>query len=136
PPRRMGSGGGAGGGTPLLDEIPEMDVRLQAKLLRALQERIIDRVGGSQPVRIDIRVIATSNRNLGDEVRKGTFREDLLYRLNVVHLRLPALRERPADMLELARHFLKRYADANGLPDRSLSAESRELIVRSPWRGN
>src|SRR5215213_6400309 len=123
--RRIGKFEEAHGGTLLLDEISEMDVRLQAKLLRALQERVIDRVGGSQPVRIDIRVIATSNRNLGDEVRKGTFREDLLYRLNVVHLRLPALSERPADMLELARHFLKRYADANGLPDRPLSAESR-----------
>jgi two-component system, response regulator FlrC len=134
--RRIGKFEEANGGTLLLDEISEMDVRLQAKLLRALQERVIDRVGGSQPVRIDIRVIATSNRNLGDEVRKGTFREDLLYRLNVVHLRLPALRERPADMLELARHFLNRYADANGLPDRPLSAESRDLIIRSPWRGN
>ncbi|WP_046867308.1 sigma-54 interaction domain-containing protein [Microvirga massiliensis] len=134
--RRIGKFEEANGGTLLLDEISEMDVRLQAKLLRALQERTIDRVGGSQPVRVDIRVIATSNRNLGDEVRKGTFREDLLYRLNVVHLRLPALRERPADVLELARHFLKRYADANGLPDRPLSAESRDLILHSPWRGN
>src|SRR5205085_7046731 len=83
--RRIGRFEEANGGTLLLDEISEMDVRLQAKLLRALQERVIDRVGGSQPVRVDIRVIATSNRNLADEVRKGTFREDLLYRLNVVH---------------------------------------------------
>jgi two-component system response regulator FlrC len=134
--RRIGKFEEANGGTLLLDEISEMDVRLQAKLLRALQERVIDRVGGSQPVRVDIRVIATSNRNLAEEVRKGGFREDLLYRLNVVHLRLPALRERPADVLTLAQHFIRRYAEANGLPERPLSAEARALIARNPWRGN
>jgi DNA-binding NtrC family response regulator len=134
--RRIGKFEEANGGTLLLDEISEMDVRLQAKLLRALQERVIDRVGGSQPVRVDIRVIATSNRNLADEVRKGTFREDLLYRLNVVHLRLPALRERPADVLELASFFAKKYAEVNGLPVRPLSAEARQLMAKSPWRGN
>ena len=103
--RRIGKFEEANGGTLLLDEISEMDVRLQAKLLRAIQERVIDRVGGAQPVRVDIRILATSNRNLADEVRKGSFREDLLYRLNVVHLRIPPLRERPADMLELASLF-------------------------------
>jgi two-component system response regulator FlrC len=134
--RRIGKFEEANGGTLLLDEISEMDVRLQAKLLRALQERVIDRVGGSQPVRVDIRVIATSNRNLAEEVRKGTFREDLLYRLNVVHLRLPALRERPADILELAGHFAKKYADLNGLPIRPISADTKRLLTKSPWRGN
>jgi DNA-binding NtrC family response regulator len=134
--RRIGKFEEANGGTLLLDEISEMDVRLQAKLLRALQERVIDRVGGSQPVRVDIRVIATSNRNLADEVRKGTFREDLLYRLNVVHLRLPALRERPADILELAGHFAKKYAEVNGIPVRPLSSEAKRLLTRSQWRGN
>src|SRR5919107_4300841 len=134
--RRIGKFEEAHGGTLLLDEISEMDVRLQAKLLRALQERVIDRVGGSQPGRVDIRVIATSNRNLADEVRKGTFREDLLYRLNVVHLKLPALRERPADILELAAHFAKKYADVNGLAARPLSLEAKRLIVKNPWRGN
>jgi two-component system, response regulator FlrC len=94
--RRIGKFEEANGGTLLLDEISEMDVRLQAKLLRAIQERIIDRVGGNQPVKVDIRIIATSNRLLAEEVKKGTFREDLFYRLNVVHLRVPALRERPA----------------------------------------
>jgi two-component system, response regulator FlrC len=113
-----------------------MDVRLQAKLLRALQERVIDRVGGTAPVKVDLRVLATSNRNLADEVRKGTFREDLLYRLNVVHLRLPPLRERPADVLELANHFARRYAEANGLPARPLSIAAKRLIAGSPWRGN
>ncbi len=134
--RRIGKFEEASGGTLLLDEISEMDVRLQAKLLRALQERVIDRVGGSQPVRVDIRVIATSNRNLADEVRKGTFREDLYYRLNVVHLRIPPLRERPADILELATFFARRYADLNGLPARPISIEAKRLMTRSSWRGN
>ena len=134
--RRIGRFEEANGGTLLLDEISEMDVRLQAKLLRALQERVIDRVGGSQPVKVNIRVIATSNRNLTEEVRKGTFREDLMYRLNVVHLRLPPLRERPADILELAAFFSRRYAEMNGLPERPLSLEAKRLMTRSPWRGN
>ena len=134
--RRIGRFEEASGGTLLLDEISEMDVRLQAKLLRALQERVIDRVGGSQPVRVDIRVVATSNRNLADEVRKGTFREDLLYRLNVVHLRIPPLRERPADILELATFFARRYAELNGVPERPLSLEAKRLMAKSPWRGN
>jgi two-component system response regulator FlrC len=134
--RRIGRFEEANGGTLLLDEISEMDVRLQAKLLRALQERVIDRVGGSQPVKVDIRVIATSNRNLADEVRKGTFREDLLYRLNVVQLRIPALRDRPADILELATFFGKRYAELNGVPVRPLSTEAKRLVARSAWPGN
>lgn len=134
--RRIGRFEEANGGTLLLDEISEMDVRLQSKLLRALQERVIDRVGGSAPVKVDIRVLATSNRNLLDEVKKGTFREDLFYRLNVVHLRLPPLRERPADILELASHFAKKYAEVNGLPVRLLSREAQGLVRENPWRGN
>ena len=134
--RRIGRFEEANGGTLLLDEISEMDVRLQAKLLRALQERVIDRVGGTAPVRVDIRVLATSNRNLVEEVRKGTFREDLFYRLNVVALRLPPLRERPADILELAAHFARKYAAVNGVPVRPLSAEARALVLKNPWRGN
>ncbi len=134
--RRIGRFEEASGGTLLLDEISEMDVRLQAKLLRALQERVIDRVGGTQPVKVDIRVLATSNRNLAEEARKGTFREDLLYRLNVVNLRLPPLRDRPADILALAEHFARKYAEANGLAARPLSAEARRLVTQSPWPGN
>ena len=134
--RRIGRFEEANGGTLLLDEISEMDVRLQSKLLRALQERVIDRVGGTAPVKVDIRVLATSNRNLVEEVRKGTFREDLYYRLNVVHLRLPALRERPADILELAAHFARKYAEVNGLPVRPLSAEAQGMVRANPWRGN
>ena len=81
-------------------------------------------------------MLATSNRNLVEEVRKGTFREDLYYRLNVVHLRLPALRERPADILELAAHFARKYAEVNGVPVRPLSAEAQGLVRANPWRGN
>ena len=108
-------------GTLLLDEVSEMDVRLQSKLLRAIQERVIDRVGGTRPVPVDIRIIATSNRNLADAVREGSFREDLLFRLNVVNLKIPPLRDRPADILELAQHFAKKYADANGVGKKKLS---------------
>ena len=134
--RRIGRFEEANGGTLLLDEISEMDVRLQSKLLRALQERVIDRVGGAAPVKVDIRVLATSNRNLAEEVKKGTFREDLFYRLNVVHLRLPPLRERPADILELAAHFARKYAEINGVPVRALAREAQGLVARNPWRGN
>src|SRR6201996_4745165 len=113
-----------------------MDVRLQSKLLRAIQERVIDRVGGTRPVPVDIRIIATSNRNLSEAVRQGTFREDLLFRLNVVNLKIPPLRERPADILELAQHFAKKYADANGVPARPLSAEARRVLTTNRWQGN
>jgi len=134
--RRIGKFEEATGGTLLLDEISEIDVRLQAKLLRAIQERVIDRVGGTRPVPVDIRIIATSNRNLADAVREGTFREDLLFRLNVVNLKIPPLRERPADILELAQHFAKKYADANGVPLRAISADARRVLTTNRWQGN
>jgi DNA-binding NtrC family response regulator len=134
--RRIGKFEEATGGTLLLDEISEIDVRLQAKLLRALQERVIDRVGGTRPVPVDIRIIATSNRDLPEAVRDGTFREDLLYRLNVVNLKIPPLRERPADVLELAQHFVKMYSQANGVPLRPLSADTRRQLVVGRWPGN
>jgi DNA-binding NtrC family response regulator len=134
--RRIGKFEEANGGTLLLDEISEMDVRLQAKLLRALQERVIDRVGGTRPVPVDIRVIATSNRNLAEVVRDGTFREDLLFRLNVVNLKIPPLRERPADVLELAQHFAKLYAGANGVALRPLSADAKRQLTLGRWPGN
>jgi DNA-binding NtrC family response regulator len=134
--RRIGKFEEATGGTLLLDEISEMDVRLQAKLLRAIQERVIDRVGGTRPVPIDIRIVATSNRNLTEAAREGTFREDLLFRLNVVNLKIPPLRERPADVIELALFFSKKYADANGVPVRPLSAEARKALALHRWPGN
>jgi DNA-binding NtrC family response regulator len=134
--RRIGKFEEANGGTLLLDEISEMHPRLQAKLLRAVQEREIDRVGGLQPIKIDIRLLATSNRDLEDAVRKGEFREDLYFRLNVVNLHVPALRERPRDIDLLAAHFIKKYADANGVPVLPLSAAVKDMLSRHPWRGN
>jgi DNA-binding NtrC family response regulator len=134
--RRIGKFEEADGGTLLLDEISEMDARLQAKLLRAIQERVIDRVGGQRPVPVNIRILATSNRNLADEVKKGTFREDLLYRLNVMNLKIPPLRERPADIALLADHFAKKFAEANGLPYRALSADAQKELARARFPGN
>src|ERR1700728_536739 len=134
--RRIGKFEEANGGTLLLDEISEMDVRLQAKLLRAIQERMIDRVGGTRPVPIDIRILATSNRNLAEAVRENVFREDLLFRLNVVNLKIPPLRERPADVIELAQYFVKKYAAANAVPARPLSQESRRTLTINYWPGN
>jgi len=134
--RRIGKFEEANGGTLLLDEISEMDVRLQAKLLRALQERIIDRVGGSKPVPVDIRIIATSNRNLAEAVKEGTFREDLLYRLNVVNLTIPPLRERKEDIIALANHFVQKYTEANGLPAKTLTEETVNTLLANEWQGN
>ena len=134
--RRIGKFEEADGGTLLLDEISEMDARLQAKLLRAIQERVIDRVGGTKPVKVDIRIIATSNRDLARAVSEGTFREDLLYRLNVVNLRLPSLRERPGDIGVLADHFVKKYAAANGVAARPISPLARQAITAHRWPGN
>ncbi|HEX6979949.1 MAG TPA: sigma-54 dependent transcriptional regulator [Alphaproteobacteria bacterium] len=134
--RRIGKFEEANGGTLLLDEISEMDIRLQAKLLRAIQEREIDRVGGSGPVKVDIRVIATTNRDLQAEVAAGNFREDLYFRLNVVTLTLPPLRERPADIELLADHFARKYAEANALPVRPVSPAAIEVLKAHGWRGN
>ncbi|BBE72512.1 sigma-54-dependent transcriptional regulator FlbD [Oharaeibacter diazotrophicus] len=134
--RRVGKFEEASGGTLLLDEISEMDVRLQAKLLRAIQERVIDRVGGAKPVPVDIRILATSNRNLADAVREGSFREDLLYRLNVVNLKIPPLRDRPADVIALAEHFGRKYAEVNGVPHRPLSSDAKRELIAARWPGN
>lgn len=134
--RRIGKFEEANGGTLLLDEISEMDVRLQAKLLRAIQERVIDRVGGSKPVPVDIRIIATSNRNLAEAVQEGIFREDLLYRLNVVNLTIPALRERKEDIMALSSHFVEKYAQANGMTSKNLTAEALDLLKSNTWQGN
>ena len=134
--RRIGKFEAADGGTLLLDEISEMDVRLQAKLLRAVQEREIDRVGGAAPVRVNVRILATTNRDLPAEIARGTFREDLYFRLNVVSLRVPPLRERPADIAALAAHFAKRYADVNGVAARPLTEAALRCLSAHGWRGN
>jgi len=134
--RRIGKFEEASGGTLLLDEISEMDPHLQAKLLRAIQEREIDRVGGNQPVKVDIRVIATTNRDLAEEVRAGRFREDLLFRLNVFTLELPPLRERREDIALLAEHFAVKFAELNALPARPLEPAALETLCAHHWRGN
>ena len=134
--RRVGKFEEADGGTLLLDEISEMDIRLQAKLLRAIQEREIDRVGGSKPVRVNIRLIATSNRDLEQHVRDEKFREDLYFRLNVFNLQIPALRERPGDIQALTDHFIIKYSEANGLPNRPITAKALERLEEHKWRGN
>ncbi|MBC7769813.1 MAG: sigma-54-dependent Fis family transcriptional regulator [Phycisphaerales bacterium] len=134
--RRIGKFEEADGGTLLLDEISEMDLRLQSKLLRALQERVIDRVGGGKPVPVNIRVLATSNRDLATQVRAGEFREDLLYRLNVVNLRIPPLRERKDDLAALSAYFIDKYARANGRPARRLSAPGLAQVLAHTWPGN
>jgi DNA-binding NtrC family response regulator len=134
--RRIGKFEEADGGTLLLDEISEMDLRLQSKLLRALQERVIDRVGGAKPVPVNIRVLATSNRDLGALVRANDFREDLLYRLNVVNLRIPPLRERKNDLAALSRFFIDKYAKSNGRPARRLSKDGLAQVLAHAWPGN
>lgn len=134
--RRIGKFEEADGSTLLLDEISEMDPRLQAKLLRALQEREIDRVGGNKPVKVNIRLIATSNRDLPTEVQAGRFREDLLFRLNVVQLELPPLRNRLQDLLPLSELFVERYAKANSMPVKDLDPLAIERLRRYRWPGN
>jgi DNA-binding NtrC family response regulator len=133
--RRIGKFEAAEGGTLLLDEISEMELRLQAKLLRAIQEREIDRVGGNAPVRVDVRILATSNRDLAAEAAAGRFREDLFFRLNVVGLRIPPLRERPGDIAALADHFASHFAGINGLPPRPLSRAAMLMLGAHHWRG-
>jgi two-component system response regulator FlrC len=125
----------ADGGTLLLDEISEMPLSLQAKLLRVLQEREVERVGGKRPLALDIRVLATSNRDMAEEVRAGRFREDLFYRLNVFPLQIPPLRRRPADILPLARHFLALHGNRMGRSLR-LSPEAEARIAAYVWPGN
>jgi len=134
--RRIGKFEEANEGTLLLDEISEMAPSLQAKLLRAIQEREIDRVGGTNPVKIDVRILATSNRNLEQEIIAGNFREDLYYRLNVITLEVPPLRERRQDIPVLASHFINKYADANGVDLRPLSDEALQLLMDYAWPGN
>ena len=134
--RKIGKFELAHGGTILLDEISEMNTFLQAKILRVLQENEVDRIGGNRPVPLDMRVIATTNRDIEACVEKGEFREDLFYRLNVISLKLPALRERPEDIELLANHFIKKFAADYGRPVHSISGEALEWLKSRDWRGN
>jgi two-component system response regulator FlrC len=134
--RRIGKFEEATGGTLFLDEISEMDVNLQAKLLRAIQEKEIDRIGSNKPVKIDIRLIATTNRDLEKEVKAGTFRQDLYFRLNVINLVLPPLRERKMDIPKLARFFIEKYAKQNGVSIKTLSEAALDRLLNYEWPGN
>ncbi len=134
--RRIGKFEEADKGTLLLDEISEMDAKLQAKLLRAIQEREFDRVGSNRPVKVDIRILATSNRDMIQFIKDGKFREDLYYRLNVITIMLPPLREREDDILLLANHFIEKYSKANGMPTRKLSEGAEAKLLSHRWPGN
>ncbi len=126
----------AGGGTMFLDEIGEIPMPLQAKLLRVLQERQMERVGGTRPIRLDIRLIAATNRNLEEAVRGGRFWQDLYYRLNVVVLKTPALRERLSDILPLAMHFASRFSEQCGWAISGIAPEAQAYLVNYDWPGN
>ena len=126
----------AQGGTLLLDEVTEMPLALQAKLLRVLQERELERVGGARTIRLDIRVLATTNRDIQSFVDAGRFREDLYFRLNVFPLKIPSLAERREDILPLARRMLKKYMEAAGRSGLALSAEAERQLTAYSWEGN
>ncbi|MEM6491796.1 MAG: sigma 54-interacting transcriptional regulator, partial [Pseudomonadota bacterium] len=114
----------------------EMHPRLQAKLLRAIQEKEIDRLGSSSPVKVDVRLLATSNRDMEKAVKDGDFRDDLYFRLNVMTINMPSLRDRPGDVPPLAAFFVEKYCDANGMAQKSISAEAAEKLITHHWRGN
>jgi transcriptional regulator with GAF, ATPase, and Fis domain len=133
---RIGRFEQANGGTIFLDEIGDLPMDLQVKLLRALQEREIQRLGSSETIKVDVRVIAATNADLQARVRQGSFREDLYYRLNVVPIHMPALRDRRSDVELLARHFVQKICQAEGLPNKEISADGMKLLTRFQWPGN
>jgi DNA-binding NtrC family response regulator len=133
---RIGKLEAAQSGTILLDEISEMDRRLQAKLLRALQEREVDRIGGRAPIRLNVRIIATTNKDLAQEVARQNFREDLYFRLNVVAIHVPSLRHRPKDIPALAEHFIEKYRWESGRAPRLLSPTALNALMAHDWPGN
>lgn len=134
--RRIGKFEEAEGGTIFLDEIGEMDINLQAKLLRVLQEKELSRVGGNQVIKLDVRIIVATHRNLQDEVKAGKFREDLYYRLLGLPINLPPLRERGNDILLLAKHFLDLFAKENDLQKLKISKDASEKLLQYPFPGN
>lgn len=134
--KRIGRFELANGGTLLLDEVTEIPLAVQAKLLRAIQEQVFERVGGSKPVNVDVRIIATSNRNMKQAVEEKVLREDLYYRLNVVPINLPSIKERPQDILPLAEYFLTKMCQENHKEIKTLSAEAKQKILSYNWPGN
>ncbi len=134
--RREGRFKQADGGTLFLDEIGEISPGIQVKLLRFLQEKTFERVGGNETVKVDVRIIAATNRDLAAEIATGKFREDLYYRLNVVNIEMPPLRARPSDLLPLATHFLERFAKENAKSIQGFSEDAVERIMAYRWPGN
>lgn len=134
--RRVGMFEAASGGTLLLDEVSEMSPQLQAKLLRALQERVIDRVGGSGPIHVDVRIVATTNRDLKEEIRLGRFRQDLYYRLAVIPLSLPPLRDRTGDIGLLAQHFISQFVAPAASAVKEIAPAAIKRLEEWPWPGN
>lgn len=134
--KRIGRFEQADGGTLFLDEIGEIDPATQVKLLRALSERTIERVGSNTPIKVDVRVITATNKNLRQMVDAGKFREDLYFRLNVVSIHMPTLRERPEDIVLLANAFLKEFAEENQRPFKTLTDKALQLLINYPWPGN
>jgi len=126
----------AHGGTLFLDEIADMSLKTQAKVLRALQEQVIEPVGGQSSVRVDVRVIAATNKHLAEEIREGRFREDLFFRLNVIPISVPPLRERGDDVVRLARHFVSELAQEYGRREKQLSPEAAAMFRAFRWPGN
>lgn len=135
-PRRAGMLERAHGGTLLLDEVSDMPLETQGKIVRALQDQTFERLGGSTRVKVDVRVLATTNRDLQAEIAAGRFREDLYYRLAVVPIRMPSLKERREDVPGLAQHFLERSAESSGIPGRELSTDALTALQAYDWPGN
>ena len=134
--KRIGKFEEADGGTLLLDEVSEMDPKLQAKLLRAIQEREIDRVGSNKPIKVNVRILSTSNRNMENEVENGNFRNDLYFRLNVMTLKIPPLCERQEDIQILSEHFINKFSKENDLPKRKISKKAQKSLTNYSWPGN
>jgi DNA-binding NtrC family response regulator len=134
--KRIGKFEESNGGTLLLDEISEIDIKLQAKLLRAIQEREISRIGGNQTIKLNLRIIATSNRDLKKEVAEGRFREDLYFRLNIIQIQLVPLRQRKEDIIEMSEKFIKKYSKNNGIEVKPLSEAAKEVMMKYDWPGN
>jgi two-component system nitrogen regulation response regulator NtrX len=134
--KQMGKFVAADGGTIFLDEIGDMSARTQAKVLRVLQNGEVEPVGAERTVQVDVRVVAATNRNLEDEIAAGRFREDLFYRLNVIPVRTPALREHLEDLQALVEHFVRRYAEQNNYKPKELVPEAMAHLKALPWKGN
>ena len=135
-PRKIGTFEQAHGGTLFLDEVADMPLETQGKIVRALQDQTFQRVGGTDPVQVDVRVISSSNRDLAREMAQGNFREDLFYRLSVVPIRMPSLNERREDIAALARHFMRRSAEAAGMPVREIGEDAMAAMQSYEWKGN